>query len=120
MVNKDYFYFDIANINIISGVPQGGSELTKGREDAYSGKLVYKIIFFVNFFLDFLEQLSVIPEFAHLGPIFKSSLPVHLTESEVKYVVRCIKHVFSHYIVFQVNIFCIYFFFIMHSTFSLI
>lgn len=43
------------------------------------------------------------PEFAHLGPIFKSSLPVDLTESEVEYVVRCIKHVFSHYIAFQVT-----------------
>ncbi|CAF3823842.1 unnamed protein product [Rotaria sp. Silwood1] len=50
------------------------------------------------------EQLSAIPEFAHLGPIFKSSLPVDLTESEVEYVVRCIKHIFSHYIVFQFDI----------------
>ena len=50
-----------------------------------------------------LEKLSAIPEFAHLGPIFKSSAPVDLTESEVEYVVRCIKHVFSHYLVFQVN-----------------
>ena len=31
-----------------------------------------------------------------MGPIFKSSSPVDLTESEVEYVVRCIKHVFSH------------------------
>lgn len=50
-----------------------------------------------------LEQLLLIPEFAHLGPIFKSSTPVDLTESEVEYVVRCLKHVFSHYIVFQVG-----------------
>lgn len=41
-------------------------------------------------------------EFAHLGPLFKSSAPVDLTESEVEYVVRCIKHVFNRYIVFQV------------------
>ena len=70
-------------------------------------------LFFVNL-LNLLEQLSIIPEFAHLGPVFKSSLPVDLTESEVEYVVRCIKHVFSHYIVFQVNIFCILLF---HYTF---
>jgi len=50
------------------------------------------------------EKLSAIPEFAHLGPIFKTSAPVDLTESEVEYVVRCIKHVFSHYIVFQFDI----------------
>lgn len=59
----------------------------------------------MKFVYDFLEQLSSMPEFAHLGPIFKSSSPVDLTESEVEYVVRCIKHVFSHYIVFQVNLF---------------
>ncbi|CAF0898652.1 unnamed protein product [Didymodactylos carnosus] len=52
----------------------------------------------------YTEQLSSIPEFAHLGPIFKTSPPVDLTESEVEYVVRCIKHVFSHYIVFQFDI----------------
>ncbi|CAF0951751.1 unnamed protein product [Adineta steineri] len=75
-----------ANISIVSGVSPGGSESKKAREDTFS------------------EQLSVIPEFAHLGPIFKSSLPVDLSESEVEYVVRCIKHVFSHYIVFQFDI----------------
>jgi hypothetical protein len=43
------------------------------------------------------------PEFAHLAPIFKSLTPVNLTESEVEYLVRWMKHVFSHYIVFQVS-----------------
>jgi coatomer protein complex subunit gamma len=70
--------------------------------------------------LDLLEQLSAIPEFAHLGPIFKSSLSVDLTESEVEYVVRCIKHVFSHYIVFQVNIFFLFFFLIIMYLFDLV
>ena len=64
----------------------------------YIIKSFSKLIFYLS------EQLSVMPEFAHLGQIFKSSSPVDLTESEVEYVVRCIKHVFSHYIVFQVNI----------------
>ena len=51
-----------------------------------------------------LEQLSAIPEFAKLGPLFKSSdKPVELTESETEYVVRCIKHTFLDYIVFQVS-----------------
>ncbi|KAG1675191.1 Coatomer subunit gamma-2 [Nymphon striatum] len=49
----------------------------------------------------FSEQLSAIPEFADLGPLFKSSLPVELTESETEYVVQCIKHVFPNHIVFQ-------------------
>ncbi|CAF4275639.1 unnamed protein product [Rotaria sp. Silwood2] len=74
------------DMSIGVGISRPGTESKTNREDTYS------------------EQLSAIPEFAHLGPIFKSSLPVDLTESEVEYVVRCIKHVFSHYIVFQFDI----------------
>ena len=49
------------------------------------------------------EQLSSIPEFAQLGPLFRSSdKPTELTESETEYVVNCVKHVFSKHIVFQV------------------
>lgn len=47
------------------------------------------------------EQLSAIPEFAHLGPLFKSSTPIELTEPETEYNIKCVKHTFSHYIVFQ-------------------
>ncbi|KAG2460094.1 COPG2 protein, partial [Polypterus senegalus] len=47
------------------------------------------------------EQLSAIPEFKGLGPLFKSSDPVQLTEAETEYVVRCIKHTFTNHIVFQ-------------------
>ncbi|CAH2275472.1 coatomer subunit gamma-2 [Pelobates cultripes] len=49
----------------------------------------------------FQEQLSAIPEFRSLGPLFKSSEPVQLTEAETEYFVRCIKHVFTEHIVFQ-------------------
>ncbi|XP_064632835.1 coatomer subunit gamma-2-like [Lineus longissimus] len=50
----------------------------------------------------YAEQLAQIPEFAGLGPLFKSSsAPVELTESETEYVVQCIKHTFQDYIVFQ-------------------
>ncbi|KAK3920493.1 Coatomer subunit gamma-2 [Frankliniella fusca] len=52
-----------------------------------------------------LELLSSIPEFApllpQLGPIFRSSEPVELTESETEYVVRCIKHCFARHILLQ-------------------
>ncbi|XP_028810019.1 coatomer subunit gamma-2 isoform X2 [Denticeps clupeoides] len=47
------------------------------------------------------EQLAAIPEFQGLGPLFKSSEPVQLTEAETEYVVRCIKHTFSNHMVFQ-------------------
>jgi coatomer protein complex subunit gamma len=65
----------------------------------------------------FKEQLSAIPEFAHLGPLFKSSSPVELTEADTEYNVKCIKHTFSHYIVFQViNFDVIYsYFFIINN-----
>ncbi|XP_076062943.1 coat protein (coatomer) gamma isoform X3 [Oratosquilla oratoria] len=49
----------------------------------------------------YVEQLSAIPQFAMLGPLFKSSQPVELTESETEYVVRCIKHTFINHIVLQ-------------------
>uniref|UniRef100_A0A8C7YCX1 Coatomer subunit gamma n=1 Tax=Oryzias sinensis TaxID=183150 RepID=A0A8C7YCX1_9TELE len=47
------------------------------------------------------EQLASIPEFQSLGPLFKSSDPVQLTEAETEYVVRCIKHTFARHMVFQ-------------------
>ncbi|XP_054713331.1 coatomer subunit gamma-2-like isoform X2 [Uloborus diversus] len=51
----------------------------------------------------FAEQISSVPELAalNLGPLFKSSLPIELTESETEFVVRCIKHTFSNHIVLQ-------------------
>jgi len=50
----------------------------------------------------YAEQLGAIPEFAHLGPLFKSSnLPSELTESETEYMVRCVKHTFPNHMVFQ-------------------
>ena len=54
--------------------------------------------------LSITEQLAAVPDFANLGPLFKSSsLPVELTESETEYVVRCVKHTYSRYMVFQVG-----------------
>merc|ERR1711971_1061171 len=36
-----------------------------------------------------------------LGPLFKSSQPAQLTESETEYVVNCIKHVFPQHLLLQ-------------------
>uniref|UniRef100_A0A8C3VGF7 Coatomer subunit gamma n=4 Tax=Passeriformes TaxID=9126 RepID=A0A8C3VGF7_CATUS len=47
------------------------------------------------------KQLAAIPEFKGLGPLFKSSEPVQLTEAETEYFVCCIKHIFPNHIVFQ-------------------
>ena len=49
----------------------------------------------------YAEQLSAIPEFAHLGTLFKSSQTTELTEAETEYSVKCTKHVFTNYVVFQ-------------------
>ncbi|NWQ72384.1 COPG2 protein, partial [Neopipo cinnamomea] len=49
----------------------------------------------------FQEQLAAIPEFQGLGPLFRCSEPVQLTEAETEYFVRCVKHVFTGHIVFQ-------------------
>ena len=48
------------------------------------------------------EQLLSIPDLANLGTLFKSSRPVELTESETEYYVKCVKHTFLRYVVFQV------------------
>ncbi|XP_056633800.1 coatomer subunit gamma [Diorhabda sublineata] len=50
---------------------------------------------------NFAEKLSVIPGIQQLGPLFRSSEVVELTESETEYYVRCIKHCFAHHVVLQ-------------------
>uniref|UniRef100_A0A0K0FVY9 Coatomer subunit gamma n=1 Tax=Strongyloides venezuelensis TaxID=75913 RepID=A0A0K0FVY9_STRVS len=49
----------------------------------------------------FMEQLSNIPQLSNLGPLFRSSQPIELTESVAEYTVTLIKHTFSDHIVFQ-------------------
>lgn len=49
----------------------------------------------------YTEQLFAIPQFTNLGPLFKSSAPIELTEADTEYNVKCIKHTFSGYIVLQ-------------------
>lgn len=47
------------------------------------------------------EQLNVIPGIEKLGPIFKTCESIDLTEPETEYRVRCVKHIFSRYLVLQ-------------------
>ena len=65
--------------------------------------LFYFLPSFFFFLFSLIEQLAGIPEFMNLGPLFKSSEPVQLTEEETEYFVRCIKHTFTNHIVFQVR-----------------
>uniref|UniRef100_A0A8C1AIE8 Coatomer subunit gamma n=1 Tax=Cyprinus carpio carpio TaxID=630221 RepID=A0A8C1AIE8_CYPCA len=68
------------NLSLSSKLPE---KLAPSRQDIYQ------------------EQLAAIPEFKGLGPLFKSSEPVQLTEAETEYVVRCIKHTFANHMIFQ-------------------
>lgn len=65
------------------------------------------MLFIVDF--DIAEQLSAISEFASLGPLFKSSQPIALTDEVTEYSVLCIKHIFPQHIVLQVKLITICF-----------
>jgi len=47
------------------------------------------------------EALYRVPEFAAFGPLFRSSKPLELTESELEYLVTAQKHVFASHVVLQ-------------------
>ncbi|GFG30080.1 hypothetical protein Cfor_09505 [Coptotermes formosanus] len=49
----------------------------------------------------YAEKLQSVPELVAFGPLFRSSEPVELTESETEYVVRCIKHCFPQHLILQ-------------------
>nr|CAD7445188.1 unnamed protein product [Timema bartmani] len=61
----------------------GNKSVTVSREESYG------------------EKLRAVAELASLGPLFRSSEPVELTESETEYVVRCVKHSFTEHLVLQ-------------------
>jgi coatomer protein complex subunit gamma len=50
----------------------------------------------------FISAMTEIPQLAQLGKLFKSSLPVQLSEPEEEYVIFCVKHAFDNHMVFQV------------------
>lgn len=50
---------------------------------------------------NFATKLNSLPGIQILGPLFRSSEIVELTESETEYVVRCVKHCYTHHMVLQ-------------------
>jgi coatomer subunit gamma len=54
--------------------------------------------------VDPAAAVYAIPELADLGRAFRSSAPVHLTESETEYVVQCTKHIFQNHVVLQFSV----------------
>lgn len=53
---------------------------------------------------EYAAALSSIPEFESYGPLLKSSSPVALTESEMEYVVKAVKHFFKDHLVIQYDV----------------
>ncbi|CAK4616271.1 hypothetical protein LEN26_001696 [Aphanomyces euteiches] len=54
--------------------------------------------------VDPAQELYKIPEFADLGPLFRSSAPVELTEAETEYVVSVVKHIFKSHVVLEYQV----------------
>jgi len=53
----------------------------------------------------FVERLAGVPAIAalNLGPLFRSTQPAELTESETEYVVQVIKHIYSGHVILQLD-----------------
>ncbi|KAI5640455.1 coatomer gamma subunit appendage platform subdomain-containing protein [Phthorimaea operculella] len=47
------------------------------------------------------EQLAKIPGIERLGPLFKTTPPIDLTEAETEYRVRLLKHVYGRHVILQ-------------------
>jgi hypothetical protein len=62
------------------------------------------LIILVAFFFSWIA--STVSDVARTNPqpVFKSSKPAQLTESETEYVVTCVKHVFNSHLVLQFDI----------------
>lgn len=51
--------------------------------------------------IDPAADVYKVPQFSHLGRSFKSCAEIQLTETEMEYVVSCVKHVFAEHVVLQ-------------------
>jgi coatomer protein complex subunit gamma len=69
----------------------------------YAGSKVSAVAAAVSREESFAEKLCSVPELMAFGPLFRSSEPVELTESETEYVVCCVKHSFPQHLVLQVQ-----------------
>lgn len=47
------------------------------------------------------EQLAKIPGIERLGPLFKTTQPIDLTEAETEYRVRLLKHIYARHVILQ-------------------
>ncbi|XP_022195844.1 coatomer subunit gamma [Nilaparvata lugens] len=94
--------FDLKSIPPPSAVPD--DHVTASNKIATEGSITSTVpkVSLASREESYAVKLQSVPEIAKLpGPLFRSSDPVQLTESETEYVVRCIKHSFPHHLVLQ-------------------
>jgi coatomer protein complex subunit gamma len=54
--------------------------------------------------VDPANEVYKLSQFAHLGRAFRSTSEVQLTETEMEYVVSCVKHIFATHVVLQFHV----------------
>lgn len=77
--------------------PTARAAATKKKEASSSSDAAPEVV-------DPAAELYKIPQFAKLGRAFRSSSETPLTETEMEYVVTCVKHIFAEHVVLQFNI----------------
>lgn len=80
------------------------STSASSRSNAAANKNTSAAVVSDNTAVDPCAVLYKIPEFSGIGRVFRSSIATPLTESEMEYVVTCVKHVFEEHIVLQFSI----------------
>jgi len=78
-----------------AGEKAGGSAAEAA--DALADSAVQPIV-------DPAAAVYILPQFASLGRAFRSTNEISLTETEMEYVVSCVKHIFADHVVLQFNI----------------
>jgi coatomer subunit gamma len=83
--------------NISNAISMDGDDMDEDMNGAHAREDKKDVV-------DPAAAVYAIPELAHLGRAFRSSVPVALTESETEYVVNCTKHIFSNHVVLQFSV----------------
>lgn len=91
----------VSSEEIVNPSAKGGQADGMLISAASSGSKVSAVAAAVSREESYAEKLRNVPELVAFGPLFRSSEPVELTESETEYVVRCIKHSFPQHLVLQ-------------------
>jgi coatomer protein complex subunit gamma len=90
-------YVPAATANVRAGAKKkSGSAPAASSSDAADESQVSAV--------DPAAALYALPQFAKLGRAFRSTAETSLTETEMEYVVSCVKHIFADHVVLQFNV----------------